>query len=40
MARTMVLSWMSPNGDPLPDVTFTVYKVNNDTATTEIPTGP
>ena len=29
-----------PNGDPLPDVTFTVYKVNNDTATTEIPTGP
>ena len=29
-----------PNGDPLPDVTFTVYKVDNDTATTEIPTGP
>lgn len=29
----------SPNGDPLPGVTFTVYKVEDDATTTEIPKG-
>lgn len=28
-----------PNGDPLPGVTFTVYKVEDDATTTAIPTG-